>query len=135
MYATSGDGDNERDVRARLGQAWHCEVYPFGMFTRVDSYAIRAGSLLAVVEIKCRTIDVAEFATTFLTVRKWASLTDFHQCLDVPALYAVRWLDALGWVDIAGVDTRRHSMSGAPRRPNLPLEPQIEIPIEAFTFL
>ena len=137
-FRSAADAANEADVAGRLAAAWHCDVLAFPPLTPLDFYAARGDAMVALLELKCRTHDVATYGTVWLSVRKWLALTLAEAHMAVPGVFVVRWLDALGWVHVHDIDARRVTIVRDSRMRNgdaTAVEPAVEVPVSAFTML
>lgn len=134
IQQTARDVANAEAVRLELEDAWDCRIYPFPPMTPVDFYVERAGALEAVLELKCRKVPVDAYPTTFLTVRKWLALTMTEAALDRPALFVVRWTDALRWIDVRAIDARDVVIVGdrGVVEHGRNLEPTIRVPVDGM---
>ncbi len=138
VFSTDADRAGETDVAAMLERAWHCTIAPFGPLAPIDFYATRDGRLVGVLELKTRSQASDRFPTVFLSVRKWLALTLAETGLGCPAIFVVRFADAIRWVSVRTVDAsavelggcalprnrRRGAITGASDR-----EPVILVPI------
>lgn len=131
LYVADHDKGNQTEVMRRIESAWGCEVHPFGMLSSLDCYALRDGHMVGVMEIKARTCSVSEHDDVFLNVRKWLALMLANVGMGCPALYVVRFTDALKWINVCKVDASRMRIGGCSRIVKSPtdIEPVILVPI------
>lgn len=132
IFATVADVQSETEVAALIEAAWKCQVHRFGLLSPIDWYSTRAGRLVGVLELKTRSHSTAAFKTVFLNVRKWLCLSSAEVGLGVPALFVVRFTDAVRWVRIVDVDARLHRIGGCARavKADSDVEPVIEVNVD-----
>jgi hypothetical protein len=134
LFATRQDARHENDVAARLGVMWSCQMQRFAPLCPVDWYATRHGRMAALVELKSRSHERGRYPTVFLNARKWLALTMGSMGFGVPAVFVVRWTDALGFVLVGDIDASRPRIGGCSRivKSRSDIEPVIEVPIDAM---
>lgn len=131
IFKTAEDEQNEKIVADLLTAAWGVTLHPFALLSPVDWFAEREGRVVGVLELKCRSHESTKYPTVFLSFRKWLVLTLSALGLNVPAIFVVRFTDAVRWIEIARVHHEGVEMGGCSRifssRANI--EPVIEVPI------
>ncbi len=136
-YASATDRTAEREVAARLEEAWGCELRPFGHLSALDWFAVRDGRISGVLELKSRSHARGQFPTVFLNLRKWLALHLSAAGLGVPALFVVRWTDDLGWLPVGEIEGAALRVAGCSRRVKAvsDIEPVLEVPVAGFRLL
>ncbi|GJF06718.1 hypothetical protein [Pseudonocardia sp. D17] len=137
MFATAEDTRNEDQVAALVERAWRCRLHRFGTLAAVDWFATRDGRPVGVLELKSRTHPSGQYPTVFLNVRKWLALHLAAAGMGVPALFVVRFTDAIRWITLADVAAGAVRIGGT-RRPvksRSDVEPVIDVPVASMTVL
>jgi hypothetical protein len=116
VFQNAEDRAGEDTVAAVLARAWNCEVRHFGALSPVDWYAVRAERVVAIMELKSRSHDLAKYSSVFLNVRKWLALTMASVGMGVPAIFVVRFTDALTFAPLSDIDPRAVRIAGCARR-------------------
>jgi hypothetical protein len=135
VLITPADRDGERATARVLEGAWRCSIMPFAMLCPVDFYAVRDARVCAVLELRRRTHAFGRFPTVYLSVRKWLALQMCAAGLAVPALFVVRFVDCLCFVNLTTLDTPiRTSIGGHARivHKQSDIEPVFHIPLGSF---
>lgn len=137
IFQQQQDRDGERLVVERLKSAWGCEIEPFGMLAPIDYFATRHGRLSAVLEIKCRSHAQHTYETVFLNVRKWLALGLAQVGMGVPAIFVVKFTDAIGYIRWEDIPGNRLSILGCSRRvkSRSDIEPIIEVRVGEMVWL
>lgn len=105
VHKTKADRDNEEQVRAILEAAWNCVLHEYPFRHPVDWYAVRRGSLVAVVELKCRKVHPDAYPYVLLSLAKWTAMREQAHGLHVPPLLVVRFGDStLHYGDLTELD-------------------------------
>lgn len=125
------DRANEARVATILEGAWRCKVTSFGHMAPVDWYFSRAGALIGVAELKCRSTPMGQYKTVFLSIRKWLALLNCAVCIGVPALFIVDFNDSIGYINVLDVDASKVSIGGMKERTYsvTNIEPMIEVDV------
>ena len=128
------DTANEDKLRARIEQAWGCELKRFGKLCAIDFYALRHNRMVGLVEIKCRHHPMNQYPTVFLNVRKWLALQLAQQGLGVPAMFVVGFDDAVRFIPINEVNTSDIRMAGTTHlvKSHADIEPIIYIQLDTM---
>jgi hypothetical protein len=137
VFTTPEDHASE-DLAARVIEAaWKCKLHRFPHYHGVDWYAERAGSMVAVLELKTRSHSSTKHETVWLNVRKWLALGMARIGLGVPSLFVVQFTDELRYVDLVDVDGHQHRIAGCKRIVKSPLdiEPVIDVPVSSMKLL
>src|SRR5215211_1882426 len=132
IFQSALDRKNEEEVAALLGKAWNCQVNSFGALSPIDWLAIRNGRPTAVLELKSRTHASDKYPTVYLNVRKWLALSLASIGMGIPALFVVKFIDAVMWISIAEVDARITRMAGWPttEKAKNDIEPIIQVYVD-----
>lgn len=131
-FANSRDHANEEHVRAIIEAAWKVKMHRYGAhFAAIDWYCVRAGNIVAHIELKSRSHDSGRYETVFLNVRKWMSLTMAWLHMDVPSYFIVKFTDEIRWIDVSQIDARKVRLGGCNRivKAKSDVEPVIEVPV------
>jgi hypothetical protein len=112
LRQSPSDEAAEREIAASLEAKWSCQLHKLAALSPVDYYAVRDGRIKSVIEIKDRAITSTQYETVFLSVRKWLSLLLASTGLNVPALYVVRFLDGIRWVNVSAVSAANIQIGG-----------------------
>lgn len=134
IFQNAGDRAAEDAVAHQVTRAWNCDVCRFGALSAVDWYATRHGRVVGVLELKSRSHALAKYPTVFLNVRKWLALQLAAVGMGVPAIFVVRFTDALTWAPLADIDPRAVRIAGCSRRvkSDNDVEPVIDVPVAAM---
>lgn len=134
IFKTAADESSEQHVAQLIESRWGCALHSFGRLSPVDWYAERDGRLVGLLELKTRSHKIGTYPTVFLNVRKYLALQLGAVGLGVPALFVVRWTDALRWVEVASVDASSSTIGGCLRvvKSRNDVEPVIEVPVGAM---
>lgn len=137
IFQNDDDRQAERDVAARLAAAWDCRIVSFGALAPVDWYAERNGRLIGVLELKSRSVAKSQYSTVFLNVRKWLALQLASVGLRCPALFVVKFTDAVLWSKLRDIDAGDVKVLGCSRfvKSVNDMEPVIEVPIATMRAL
>lgn len=132
IFATDHDKANEDFVAGLIERVWHCEVRPFGNLCPVDFYALRDGRMVAVLELKSRTVASTRYDSVFLNVRKWLSLVIAGVGLGCPAIFVVNFTDGLKYIRVDEIDARSIRIGGCAKivKSMTDIEPVILVPIQ-----
>ena len=132
LFSNASDQASELETRQILGYLWDCEIKPFGQLSPVDFFAVREGSLVAVLELKTRSHASSKYPTVFLNLRKWGSLMLYHLGLDCPAFYVVRFTDGFRYINITSVDASKMKITGTKHivKSHTDIEPIILVPVK-----
>ena len=130
-FATVQDDDDQAEVARVLEAAWSCRLRPFGYFSPIDYYAERDGTIVGLVEIKCRSHEAARYPDVFLNLRKWLALTLGESGVGVPGIFAVGFQDGVRFVRATEVAGAKVEMGGCLRRvkSTSDVEPVFRVPI------
>src|SRR5688500_988415 len=93
IFRTAEDEQNENQVAAVLAREWGCEVRGFGHLAPIDWFAVRAGRLVGLLELKARTHASGRYPTVFLNLRKWLALQLAAVGTGVPGIFVVQFTD------------------------------------------
>ena len=125
------DVDNEHTAAARLEAAWGVKLHRFPRLHAVDWYAEREDRLVGYVEIKVRTVTADSYPTVFLSLRKYASLTNLEHATGIPSTFVAGFAcGSLLWIRTSDVDARSIVMGGRTDRGlTMDREPMVNVPI------
>ena len=131
IFATSEDRKSEEEVARIIESTWGCEVRSFGSLAIIDWYAMRDGRMVSLLELKTRSHSSTRYQTVFLNVRKYMALFWGQACLNVPALFCVRFTDEIRWIRVYDIDATKHKIGGCASRVKsvTDIEPVIEVPV------
>lgn len=131
VFHNQEDVAAEDRVAAELQARWRCTMHRFGALCAIDWYARRDERMVGLLEVKCRPHASDHYPTVFLNVRKWFALTLGSNGLGVPAIFVVRFTDALMWTRVADIDAWRHRIGGCSRivKARSDIEPVIDVPV------
>lgn len=131
LFSTRDDAAAEAATARLVEQTWGAQLYKFGPLAPIDFYAIRAGRLVGVLEVKTRSHESDRYPTVFLNVRKWLALRMASMGLGVPAVFVARFEDSVRWIDVEQVDASAARMGGCLRivKARSDIEPVIEVPV------
>lgn len=129
IFQSAEDRRNEDAVARVLEQHWSCEVNHFGALSPIDWYATRRGRIVGVLELK--SPDRAAGLYAWLNVRKWLALTLAQAGLGVPALFVVKFTDALCWIPLSEIDASHVVIAGRTDRKqsDSTIEPIIKVSV------
>lgn len=133
FYETSDDLSREREVADEISRAWKCKVRKMPVSYRVDYALFSANTLLAWLEIKCRTNAMQAYDTYMISADKIMSGLDLAHHANAPFLLVVKWSDGIGYTKINKLSDYKIEFWGRADRgdPN-DMEPVALIPIENF---
>lgn len=131
IFRSDADARSEDEVAALVAKAWGCEVNPFGPLSPVDYYALRAGRLVGVLELKTRSHDSGRHPDIWLNCRKWLALLLASSGLGVPGIFVARFTDEVRWISVADIDAGRVVLGGCSRivKARSDREPVIPVPV------
>lgn len=131
VFQTAEDRNNERTTAALIEKAWGCKLISFGALSPVDWHAERFGRTVGILELKSAHRSKDQYPHAILNVRKWFALMLGTLGLDVPAIFVVRFNDAVLWVPVKKIDARKMRLGGCSRRVknDNDIEPVILVPI------
>jgi hypothetical protein len=134
LFDSSEDRATEQEVAELLEAAWDCKLHSFGLLAPIDFFAVRNDRMVALIEVKGRTHPSHRFTTTWLNVGKYQKMLSYSICMDLPAIFVVKFTDGVFRVTLDEIDARRHAVRECKRinqdgPPSKYLEPVIEIPI------
>lgn len=132
VFATKEDREAEREVAALVEKAWNCELHQFGALSPIDWYAVRAGRMVGLLELKSRSHACGTYQTTWLVVRKWLALMLGSIAFGVPAIFVVKFTDRVMWIPLREINASRIVIGGCTRyvKAVSDINPMIEIPVE-----
>lgn len=135
VFQTPGDLAAEQAVADELAAAWHCELRQLAQLCPIDRYAVKAGRVAGLVEIKVRAHPRQRYPTVWLNLRKWLALQLAAAGLGCPAVFAVGFADGIWWTALGEVEPRRHTIGAVDggRRPVAlrgDSEPVIHVPVD-----
>lgn len=133
------DRDAQEKTRRCLAGLWGCTIFDRGAFAEVDWVFYKGSALRAFGEFKRRRVTRDTYPSVILCERKHAALGALAERYNVPALYVVRFDDALGYVDAsdAAVGALPPVMGGRPIRAGAAhdLEPVRMVPMLFFNWI
>lgn len=130
-FKSKEDEASESEVSKIIEAAWNCECHSFGLFSAVDWYFVRNGGMSGVGELKTRSHSSDLHPTVFLNVRKWLALLLASNGLGVPAVFIVRFVDCVRWINVSEIDATAVIVGGCKRivKSRNDIEPIIEVPV------
>lgn len=103
IYETAGDRSAQERVAQALRAALQCDLDPTPPLSPVDYIARRSGALCGLVEVKVRRTPMRAYPTYMIALSKLAAMQSLAMVAGVPAILAVGWSDAIGWVKPEGI--------------------------------
>lgn len=100
-YESNGDRANEQQVAQYLEQKWDVKAVKLPIRYHLDYGLFRDHTLVAVVEIKCRTCRSDTFPTAMVCATKRMHANQISASLGVPCLLVVQYVDTLKFIDFA----------------------------------
>jgi len=141
LFHTTATLREEDHAKGFLATRWGLTLLSRGPLAEVDWACYRRGTsdLTCFIEYKRRRVGRHTYPTLYLCERKFRALMGLHATYKVPALYAVGYDDAFGWiaVDTPAILSARHVIAGRPTRPGSShdREPIRLIPVTALHWL
>ena len=137
VFQSEADRQNEREIASTLEKTWGCRIAAFGALSPIDWYAERHGRLVGLLELKSRHHAHDIYEGAFLNVRKWLALSLGAVGLGCPAIFVVRYDNAVYWTPIASIDATNHRIAGCSRivKSENDIEPVVYVPVAAMTRL
>lgn len=137
VFANERDRANENSVAAIVEREWNCELRRFGDLSPVDWFAVRAGRIVGVIELKSRTHSAEHFPTVFLNVRKWLALQLAASGLGTPAVFIVKFTDGIKWISLSELAVNEVRIAGCRElvKSRSDIEPVIEVPVDDMHWL
>jgi phospholipase C len=112
---------------------WGVELHASAPLDPYDYWATRDRRTVAIFELKNRGHAHGARDCDWMDVHKWSTLTELSLAFQVPALWVVTWSDGpIGWLNVAHVDTRRHTVVGRQDRGPGERRWAIRLPLETF---
>lgn len=133
FFEDAEDDKSEKEVAASVEAIWKCEMRRFPRMSPLDWYSVRNERFVGLAELKTRSHDHDHFPTVYLNLRKWLSMKFAAFCLNVPAVFIVRFVDGIWWIRLDEIDGCPINLSGCVYDREVKFcsdrEPVIEIPI------
>ena len=112
IFKSAEDERSEDEVARIIERQWNCKLVSLGKLASIDWIGLRHGRVVGVLELKTRNHASSKFPTVFLNLRKWLALTLAAVALDAPAIFVVRFRDALMWTPLSRIDPQRVKIGG-----------------------
>lgn len=113
FYEQAEDREREDAVAEAVARAVGLRQIRFPRASTVDRALVTDdGQVRALVEIKCRTTPIDQYPTYCVSEERIATYRLIAQRLQVPALLAVRWSDAIGVIDVRRAPPERLAERG-----------------------
>jgi hypothetical protein len=137
IFKTEEDEKSENEISKIIEDTWKCQLFSFGKLSVIDWYAVRTGRLVGLLELKTRTHDTDKYDTVFLNVRKWLALNLAAVGMGIPALFVVRFSNAVKFISISDIDASDTVIGGLKqiKKSRNDIEPLIRVPVTQMTDL
>jgi len=112
-YETSRDRLNQDFIRGILEEKWKCRLCDMPRNSAVDYVALdNAGTVKALIEVKCRTNPKNQYDSFLLSFHKIESCNAVSKGLCVPTLLVVGWTDEVAFVRLKEPSTYNTKQGG-----------------------
>lgn len=134
-YENNTTLEAERKAILRYAQAWGCDVRKLPVRYTIDYAMISDNKISAWAEIKCRNVDVNQYATLMISAEKiWTGLR-MSQISGIPFILVIEWRDVLGALVVKKEHTYDIRIAGRKDRDDWQdMEPMIFFPTNIFDF-
>lgn len=105
IYETQNTLDAEKSLVEYLEVVWSCSFKKLSRKAQLDYAAFRHDKLVALVELKCRTVRSDTYPTYMLSLDKIFAAHRLKQIAGVPVFLIVQWIDVIGYMQIGSPDT------------------------------
>ena len=127
-YENSSDIANEERVAQELTELWGLDKWH-----RNPISFIKDGRIIGFAEIKCRAVTRNQYDTYMISVGKVMSAHSLTKATSLPCLLAVRWSDAIGWIDLEMTEPKYVGWGGrVDRKDSQDMEPVMHYDISEF---
>ena len=116
----------EADLAREVERAWDCELRRFDEPSAVEWFAVREGSVTALLQLAWHPGEVAMYPTVTLALRTFMALRLAVLAVDVPAVFVVAFADQIRWIRIP---------ARVPWELTVEQEPVVHIPVEQMKVL
>lgn len=132
-YENSGDEVNERQLASLLENKWQCKMQRQMKYAQFDYVALRGKKIQAFVEMRHRGVEHNKYPTCFISLTKLLMAQNLKNVCNVPCLFVVQWIDAIGYCNLDMQCEIEYSSEGWNRR-NDPSDIEVIglIPIDKF---
>ena len=101
LFETQSDLKNEQEIVEILSKHWGFDFHKLDRRYQADFMATKDGELRLWVEIKCRNLAKDDWPDIILELDKSNMMWQLSLNTGVPAIFVVRFTDAIGWIKIA----------------------------------
>lgn len=135
MYESPQDLRNEADIISALEPRMRCVFKKMPIKYGLDYVALRDGTALGFVEIKCRTNPMGKYDTYMISLHKMMTARSLMETTNLPANLIVRWSDGLVGKVSFGTDITVGFNGRYDRNDSEDVEPVALIPISSFELI
>ena len=135
VYETPKDRGKEFDVLIAAAAAWESEFAGTRSLSPCDFVMLKDGEVKALVEIKCRSNKMGQYADYMISHDKVGKIQAAAQVMGCKPLLIVQFSDYLGWVDLSKTVGRVSFGGRKDREDSADMEPCLFIPINQFSLI
>lgn len=100
---TEQDLSHENELRDLVEGAWGCKLIKQQKFDPMDFLAVKGNKTVAWVEMRNRNNSASRYADIFMGLIKFQKLSLAARALYIPAIFVVRFTDAVKWIDLTRI--------------------------------
>jgi len=101
LFETQSDLKNEQEIVEILSKHWGFDFHKLDRRYQADFMATKDDELKLWVEVKCRNMPKDKYPSIILELDKANVMWELSANTGVPAIFVVRFTDAIGWIKIA----------------------------------
>lgn len=98
------DLKHENELKELVEKKWFCSLIKQAPKDPMDFFAIRDEKTIAWVEMRSRNCLSTSYSEIFLGKEKFKKLRDACRCLEIPAIFVIRFNDHVCFIDLTKVE-------------------------------
>lgn len=99
-YSKPSDDINEQSVADKIAKQRGYNLIKLNKFHPMDFVCYKGWDLVNLIEVKCRTFEMAKYDTTMIGLDKVTYARNLKQHYDIGCYLFVQWTDQLGYISL-----------------------------------